>query len=86
MKNIAPKEKLPVAKRKLTGLRFAPNIMHMIKAMADVESKATGELLELVFAEAIEGRSYFATEDGKIPADKKAQITNLKKAFHLEAR
>lgn len=71
--------------RKLVGIRVEPKVAKLMKAVADLQNLPLGELLEQVFADAIEGRSYLAPK-GRVPADRKAQYAHLKQAFGIEQK
>lgn len=77
----APAEPAEDITRILVGVRIEPRLVKVFKALAELHDCALGELIEKVFWHAMEGGNAFADKNGRMSAEARQQIQNLKSVY-----
>ena len=67
--------------RILVGVRIEPRLVKVLKGLAELHDCALGELIEKVFWHAMEGGNAFADKSGRLSAETRQQIQNLKAVY-----
>lgn len=69
--------------RKLVGVRIEPRLVKVMKAVAELNDCALGELIERVFWQAMDNNSFFA-QKGKMSPETKRRIQSLKEVYGVD--
>ena len=67
--------------RILVGVRIEPKLVKVMKALAELNDLALGELIEQVIWKAMDGDSAFAEKGGKMSAEMRGHIQSLKSVY-----
>ena len=69
--------------RKLVGVRIEPRLVKVMKAIAELNDCALGELIEEVFWKSMDNANFFS-EKGRMTAETKRRISNLKEVYGID--
>lgn len=70
--------------RKLVGVRIEPRLVKVMKAVAELNDCALGELIEQVFWSAMENESFFASKGGRMSPEMRRRLASLKEVYGVD--